>query len=68
MTARALLIIFVIDDDGIVDQEAKRNDKPRYRHLVQRIAKQIEQDQHQRDRQRQGCADDKGRAPAHHDK
>ncbi len=61
------LIEFIDHHDGIVDQQAERDDEAGHGHLVQRMAEHAEQDQHEADRQRNGHADHDGRAPAHGD-
>ena len=61
----AQLVEFIHHHDGIVDQQAQRDDQARHRHLVQRVPEQAEQDQHQADRQRNGHPDHDGRPPAH---
>ena len=52
------------DDDGIVDQQAERDDEPRDGDLVERVAEEVEHRQAERERQRDRHHHDARRAPA----
>ena len=64
----SILIILVDDNDGIIDEQAERYHKARHRHLMQRHACEIKQDQHTANGQRQRHANHDCGAPTHHQK